>query len=182
MTHAPTRCRGCASDLTEAVVVKEEVRQVFDLPEVRAVVTEHRVQTRRCSCGLTTSVAFPAEAIGPTCYGPGVRALLTYLVVAQHLPIERASEVVAECCAVNVSSGFTTSLIGEASDGLGKFVEVTREALTKSPVLHLNETGARVAGTLGWVHSASTTTLSAYLFHRRRGRVAIDEFGVLPGY
>jgi len=46
----------------------------------------------------------------------------------------------------------------------------------------LNETGARVAGRLGWVHSASTKTPTACLFHRRRGRVAIDAFGVLPGY
>jgi transposase len=111
-----------------------------------------------------------------------VRALLTYLVVAQHLPIERASEVFAECCGLPVSSGFATSLLGEAAQGLAGFVATTREALRESPVLHLDETGARVAGRLGWVHSASTTTLTAYLFHRRRGRVAIDEFAVLPNY
>jgi transposase len=57
-----------------------------------------------------------------------------------------------------------------------------KPSLTTSPVLHLDETGARVAGKLGWVHSASTTNLTAYLFHRRRGRVAIDEFGVLADY
>lgn len=111
-----------------------------------------------------------------------MRALLTYLVVAQHLPIERASEVFAECCGINVSSGFATSLMGEASVALGEFVTATRSALHESPVLHLDETGARVAGRLGWVHSASSTTLTSYLFHRRRGRVAIDEFAVLPGY
>jgi transposase len=180
--HAPKCCVNCERNLTNALVVKEERRQVFDLPHVRAVVTEHRVQTRHCACGATTSARFPSEAIGPTCYGPGVRALLTYLVVAQHLPIERACEVFRECCGINVSSGFAASLLGEASEGLSEFVTATRVALRESPVLHLDETGARVAGKLGWVHSASTTTLTAYLFHRRRGRVAIDDFGVLPGY
>jgi transposase len=182
VTHAPQRCASCDHDLSHAEVVKEEVRQVFDLPEVRAVVTEHRAQTRRCSCGVTTRASFPPEATGPTCYGPGVRALLTYLVVAQHLPIERASDVFAECCGINVSSGFATSLLVEAAHGLESFVATTREALATSPVLHLDETGARVAGRLGWVHSASTTTLTSYLFHRRRGRVAIDEFAVLANY
>jgi len=180
--HAPQCCANCERDLAKAVVIKEEVRQVFDLPEVRAVVTEHRAQTRQCSCGATTSASFPLEAIGPTCYGPGVRALLTYLVVAQHLPIERASEVFRECCGINVSSGFATSLLGEASEGLSEFVTATRAALHESPVLHLDETGARVAGRLGWVHSASTTTLTSYLFQRRRGCVAIDEFAVLANY
>ena len=180
--HSPQRCESCARDLTHGEIVKEEIRQVFDLPEVRAVVTEHRAESRRCRCGTVTTAPFPLEAIGPTCYGPSVRALLTYLVVAQHLPIERATEVFKECCAITVSTGFATSLIGEAGEGLDVFIGATREALRQSPILHLDETGARVAGKLGWVHSASTSSLTSYLFHRRRGRVAIDEFGVLPGY
>jgi transposase len=182
VVHAPQRCGGCDRDLACGEIVKRETRQVFELPEVRAIVTEHQVETRRCVCGELTAAQFPSEAIGPTCYGPGVRALLTYLVVAQHLPIERATEVLRECCAITVSTGFATSLIGEAGESLAEFVEATREALRESPVLHLDETGARVAGRLGWVHSASTNSLTAYLFHRRRGRVAIDEFNVLPGY
>jgi hypothetical protein len=129
-----------------------------------------------------TTASFPPEAIGPTRYGPGVRALLTYLVVAQHLPIERATEVFKECFGITVSSGFATSLIGEAGENLGEFVATARAALRESPVLHLDETGARVAGRLDWVHSASTGSLTSYLFHRRRGRAAIDEFAVLAGY
>jgi transposase len=180
--HTPERCSSCDSRLVLGELVKQEVRQVFDLPEVRAVVTEHRAETWRCGCGTQTTATFPPEAIGPTCYGPGVRALLTYLVVAQHLPIERATQVFEECCGIGVSSGFATSLITEAGTSLDGFVAATRHALRRSPTLHLDETGARVAGTLGWVHSASTSTLTSYLFHRRRGRVAIDEFDVLPGY
>jgi len=182
VTHSPGHCGNCDRDLTRSEVVKREMRQVFELPQVRAVVTEHQVETRRCVCGELTTGQFPPEAIGPTCYGPGVRALLTYLVIAQHLPIERATEVLRECCGMTVSTGFATSLIGEAGESLAEFVEVTREALRESPVLHLDETGARDAGRLGWVHSASTGSLTACLFHRRRGRVVFDEFNVLPGY
>jgi transposase len=182
VVHAPLHCANCDRDLTGAPVVKREVRQVFKMPPVHVEVTEHQVETRRCECGTLASGSFPAEAIGPTCYGPGVRAQLTHLVVAQHLPIERATEVLAECCGIHVSTGFATTLIGEGAQGLDGFVAATREALRESPVLHLDETGARVAGRLGWAHSASTSSLTSYLFHRRRGRVAIDEFGVLPGY
>ena len=182
IVHTPDRCGMCSRDVSRSEVVKSEIRQVFDLPEVRPVVTEHRAETRRCACGTVTTAVFPPEAIGPTCYGPGVRALLTYLVVAQHLPIERATEVFKECCGITVSSGFATSLIGEAARELDGFVTATRSTLRQGAVLHMDETGARVAGRLGWVHSASTSSLTAYLFHRRRGRVAIDEFNVLAGF
>lgn len=119
----------------------DEVRQVFDLPEVRAVVTEQRVEKRRCACGVVTTGVFPREAIGPTCYGPGVRALLTYLIVAQHLPIERATQVFEECCGIAVSTGFASSLLAEAGPGLNEFVQVARAQLRQSPTLHLDETG-----------------------------------------
>lgn len=47
-------------------------------------------------------------------------------------------------------------------------------------MVHFDETGARIAGRLGWVHSASTDTLTRYIAHVRRGAVAIDAAGVLP--
>lgn len=180
--HVPERCSACGGGLGDAVIAGVEVRQVFDLPELSPFVVEHRAERRRCCCGTVTTGSFPPEATAPTCYGPGVRALLTYLVVGQHLPIERATEVLRECSGIAVSTGFASSLIDEGHAGLTAFTAAVNAALRNSPLVHLDETGARVAGRLGWVHSASTNRLTAYLFHRRRGRVAIEEFAILPGY
>jgi transposase len=57
-----------------------------------------------------------------------------------------------------------------------------RAGLAAAPVAHFDETGARVAGRLHWVHSASTSLLSLFIVHAKRGKVAMDQAGVLPGF
>jgi uncharacterized coiled-coil protein SlyX len=74
--HAPDRCGGCGATLADAPVVGVEARQVFDLPPLRLLATEHRAERRRCACGTTTAAAFPDHVRAAACYGPGVRALV----------------------------------------------------------------------------------------------------------
>ena len=74
--HTPGRCGGCGADLADAPVVGVEARQVFDLPPLRLLATEHRAERRRCACGTTTAGRFPEHVRAAACYGPGVRALV----------------------------------------------------------------------------------------------------------
>jgi transposase len=57
-----------------------------------------------------------------------------------------------------------------------------RELLVAAPIAHFDETGARIAGRLNWVHSASTETLTRYTTHPKRGNKAIDAARVLPEF
>jgi transposase len=58
VSHEPGACRGCGAGLFGAEVTGTERRQVTDLPgEIRAEVTEHRLVSRRCSCGTVTTPA-----------------------------------------------------------------------------------------------------------------------------
>jgi transposase len=49
--HRPDACRECGASLADGEVVDRERRQVFDLPPIRLVVTEHQAEHRRCGCG-----------------------------------------------------------------------------------------------------------------------------------
>lgn len=180
--HVPAACRGCGSDLTEAVVAGTEVRQVFDLPPVALVVTEHRAQRRACGCGTVTPATFPAEAVAPTCYGPGVAALGVYLLGRQHLPVGRAAELLADTLGAPVSTGWVAGLLPRAAAGLQAFSDQARDALQGAAVAHFDETGARVAGKLHWVHVACTRGVTLFHLDPRRGKTAIDAAGVLPGF
>ncbi len=182
MVHRPAACEGCGADLTLAPVTGAEARQVFDLPEVRLRVREHRAERRQCACGHVTAGVFPDQARAAACYGPGVRALGAYLAVQHHLPVERAAEVLAHALGGCVSAGTLAGLPAEGAAGLGGFVERVREQLARAEVAHFDETGARVAGRLHWVHSASTPLLSLFTVHAKRGVAAMDAAGVLPGF
>ena len=182
--HPPERCECCDGDLAGAEpLVGGERRQVFDLPQGALLrVVEHVAERRRCQCGHVSSGAFPAGVGAPTQYGPGVRALGVYLCVFQHLPYDRAAQALADIAGAAVSTGTLTVWVTAAAGGLCDFDDRLRELLRAAPVAHFDETGARIAGRLGWVHSASTDKLTRYTAHERRGSEAIDAADVLPGF
>ncbi len=180
--HTPGRCGGCGADLAAAPVVGVEARQVFDLPALRLLATEHRAERRRCGCGTTTAAAFPDHVRAAACYGPGVRALVCYLCVHQHLPVDRAAQLLADVLGAPVATGTLAAVVAEGAAGLDGFLATVRDQLAAAPVAHFDETGARVAGRLHWVHSASTSLLSLFTVHAKRGKVAMDQAGVLPGF
>ena len=91
---------------------------------------------------------FPNDARAAACYGPGVRALVCYLCVHQHLPVDRAAQLLADVLGAPLATGTLAAVVAEGAAGLGGFIEVVRERLAAAPVAHFDETGARVGGDL----------------------------------
>lgn len=178
-THIPTTCGGCGKGLGDADVTGTIRRQVFDLPPVALFCTEHQAQHRRCSCGATTTGAFPPEATAPACYGPALRAYVCYLVTRQHIPIARVAELLRDTYGAPVSTGTIISMVREGADMLDDFLTQIKDLLVGSEVVHADETGLRVQAALSWVHSASTAELTLYHLDTKRGRVAMDAMGVV---
>jgi len=78
LRHEPGCCGRCGAGLAGRPVTGVERRQVFDLPEAAAVVTEHQLIERECGCGQRTRAAAPvvrsAQAIGEEPAQEAVRA------------------------------------------------------------------------------------------------------------
>jgi transposase len=184
--HEPQGCGGCGGDLSdcERLPDGEEARQVFDLPEEIALrVIEHVAVSRLCKgCGQISTGSFPRGVAAPVQYGPGLHALGVYLHVFQHLPYDRARQLIFDMTGSDVSTGTLKAWVDRAAAGLTEFDEQLRQLLKDAPVVHFDETGGRIAGRLGWIHSASTDALTRYTAHHKRGVIAIDAAGVLPGF
>lgn len=182
VVHAPDTCTGCGASLAGAPVVGSATRQVLEIPEPRLEATDHVVQRLRCTCGCETRGEFPPEATGPVCWGPRARATGAYLLGRQHLPLERASEAMADLFAAPMGEGTLAGLLVEAAGGLGDFMAEVATILQASPVVHADETSVRIGVGLGWVHDASNSSATYLAVHEKRGIEGIRAIGVLGGY
>lgn len=178
--HSPRACTGCGASLADAPVTSTEARQVFDLPEIALRVVEHVLEHRRCACGSTTMAPAPAGVGAPTQYGPGLRGVATYLLAAQHLPLARCAELLAELLDAPVSEGTLAAWYAAAADGLEQFDQVLADRLAGADTVGADETGIRVDGKLAWVHAARTEELTRYTVSAKRGIEAMTAAGVLP--
>lgn len=182
--HAPDSCACCGNDLQGVDPCVVQRRQVFDLPEELCLrVKEHQVQSKHCpGCGHTTQGTFPPGVDEPVQYGPGVLALGLYLQAYQLLPYGRAAGLIGDLFGQAPSQGTLARALEQAHARLEPVEQQIHAGLRRSPNVHFDETGLRIAGTRQWVHCASTPTLTLYCAHPKRGREAIDAMGVLPGY
>jgi transposase len=105
-----------------------------------------------------------------------------YLLAYQHLPVARTAEALADLVGMEVSTGWVSGLLPKAKSLLDHFLVDLRYRLMASPVMANDETGARIAGERFWFHGATTETLTLLTCHRRRGRLGMEDAGVLPGY
>lgn len=180
--YQPPCCERCAADLTGAVVVGEVTRQVLDVPEPRLIATDHVAEKRRCGCGHTTTAGFPAEATAPVCWGPRTKAVAVYLMIRQHLPLERAAEAMAVLFAAPVSQGSLATWPLKTAKRLSPFTAALRGLLALSAVVCADETPIRVGTGTGYVHTVATDTLTFLAYHAGRGFDAIDDIGLLGDY
>ena len=183
VTHVPTTCAACQASLDPSAAEVVGRRQVFDVPPQPLEVTEHRILEQCCAaCGHVNQGAYPAEVKAPTQYGSRLQAQIVYLSAYQHLPVARIGELLNDYYNVRPSDGFIVTTLQRAHKAVEPSVATIRDQLQQADVVHVDETGLNVGGKTHWLHVMSTTDLTAYAVHARRGKTALDEIGFLGTY
>src|SRR3954465_13634740 len=79
VVHEPGACSGCGGWLTGEDRPGGVCRgQVLDIPTITVRVVEHRLISRRCSCGAVTQAPAPAGVAAPVAYGPQAAVIAVY--------------------------------------------------------------------------------------------------------
>lgn len=156
-----------------------EKRQVFDI-QIARVVTEYQAEVLEDSLGNRWVASFPEGVNRPVQYGNGLKAHAVYLSQYQMIPYERVREYFADQLGIPVSVGALVNFNRGASERLDGFAQWVTAHLRQQPLLHVDETGLNIGGQRQWLHVASTPSATWLTPHRKRGKLAMDEAGVLP--
>jgi len=181
--HPLSCCEECGCILENIEVEAYEIRQIFDIPPVNLIVTEHRGQIKTCPrCGKLNKAFFPESVKYPVQYGPNVLSSAVYLKNYQFIPYDRICEFFSDIMGIKMCSATIIKAEKECFENLEEFENVIREKLKASPVVHCDETGMRVEGIRRWLHVVSNDKYTCYLVHSKRGSEAMDFMGILPEF
>jgi transposase len=172
----PTRCGNCQQPLPAQPASHDPPPtrfQVAELPEVKATITEYQGQARTCPCcGVVTRAPIPAE-IRSHSIGPGLAALMSYLVGGFGLSKRRVEEWVEAVFEVPLALGTVATLEQEMSAALEPAYQTAVAAVQRAPVKHLDETGWKKGGHKRWLWVAATRTVVVFLIHRLRNAAVL---------
>ena len=155
IVHAVEQCHHCQQDLRAVESLQVERRQVLDLPPKRVVVIEHQAEQKCCPrCQQISAASVPLDVRAPVQYGAALGAVGVYLVQQQLLPYERACEVIEDLLGPPMSVGTLAGLVERCAEQLAPVQQQIKAALSRTEVLHQDETGLYVAGTRHWMHES----------------------------
>ena len=130
--HFPAGTCPCGADLAGAADLGvARSYQQLEIPQPSAQRVQHDLHLGVCGCGREHLAARPPGVPDtPLSIGPDLRALAVYLVVFQHVPVERCQVLLADVAGAPVSSGFIHSCLRKAAALAADMVRLIRTLIT----------------------------------------------------
>jgi len=183
--YPPAGCRECGTDLSGQEVFAQRRHQVTGIrPAPEPEVTEHVAQSKMCPCcGAVSEGVLPAGVRARAGFGPETHAQAANLTCGNYVPSRRAAALMAGLAGIRVSAGWIAGVRAKAAalvESSG-FTDLVKELLRQAEAVHADETPARAAGGMRYVHLACTPFLT-HMHTGDRSAGAVDAGGVLPGY
>lgn len=171
--HRPTHCRQCGEDLATVTPVVLQRRQVFDLPQPRLYVEEHRQVALLCACGCNNAGQFPAWVAAPVQYGPRIQAQSILFNIDYKLPFAKVTQLWADLTGYAYNPATLTTAQRVLYEQLDPIEAQVKAQLLAAKVCHFDETGLRVGGKLQWLHVACSALFTYLFVHPSRGQKAL---------
>lgn len=111
-----------------------------------------------------------------------MQAWAAYCTNHHHIPVERTTEIFADLVQHQLSEATVLKASEHLDACMAPATEAVQGLLRDAQVLHADESGLRVRGTLHWLHVASTERLTSYEVHAQRGHEAMEAAGLLDSF
>ncbi len=176
------QCQSCGEDLGETPCQGHDRRTRIDML-FEKVVTHVDAEIKQCPhCQAQSKGRFPADMPGPLQYGPGIKAYVLNLLIAQMLSLNRVQQSIRTLIGQIISEATLLKYVLQLHHALADWEKSAIEQILAMPVLHVDETSLRVDNKNHWIHVCSSGEITLKFLHPKRGREAIDALGVIPRY
>jgi len=168
--HKPCRCKACGLALS-GDDPNPRFHQVWELPEIRPHVTEHRIHTLTCPCGhatLANTTDVPTDG-----YGPRLKASLVYLTGVTHLSKSQTEQLCEDLLGFPISTGQVCDTEAELTELLAPVMQELHDALPAQDI-NMDETGWKQSGKRAWLWVAVAPLFTFFHIAFSRGRKVVE--------
>ena len=125
---------------TDAACTGRERRTLIDIV-FEKVVRHADAQIKHCPrCHAETRARFPLEMPGPLQYGPGIKAYVVHLLIAQMLSLKRVAQSMHALIGRTLSEATLLGYLAQLHHALAEWERRAIEHLLVSPAMHIDET------------------------------------------
>jgi transposase len=146
------------------------------------IITEERVYTGHCAqCGRKHSGEFSEGYVNPVQYGAGVKAMMASLNAYANVTNNKTAEFFKSVTGglISISDGTVVNILHELSKELEETIATIRARLIESNVLHADETGFRVHGSLDWMQIFCNESYTLFGHNEKRGGLCVENDEIL---
>jgi transposase len=175
--HSPSYCHCCGESLDNAAPTFAGKRQVFDIPEIKIKVTEHRIYKKQCKCGHLTEGEYPLEANAPASYGHNIEGLIGYFHTRQYIPFKRMQEIFTDVFSTPISEGGIHYILDKLADKARPAYGLIKQKLQLNSkyATGSDETGVKVNGEKHWAWTWQNQEATFITITDNRGQKSIDQ-------
>jgi len=175
-------CNSCGENLENTLCQGHERRTKIDII-FEKVIYHVDAEVKECPrCKVKNKGRFPTELHGPLQYGPGVKAYILNLLVAQMISLNRIQKSIKTLIGMAISEATILKYVSQLYLTLEAWEKSSVDQLLLSPSLHVDETSLRVNKKNQWIHVYSSGDITLKIMHEKRGKEAIESIGIIPRY
>jgi transposase len=174
--YLPTTCEHCQADLADGTLTGSVINHyVYELPEIRPIVTDHQCLDVQCAvCGLVTPATLP-PGVPTGQYGPSVQAMTGLFRGELRQSVRQTSAVMTDVLHVPMSTGMVAKTQEQVSRALAAPFDEAFEHARRSDRAHADETGWREDKKKAWLWVSVTAFVTVFLVRVSRGAKAAKD-------